>query len=99
MPLVSRDEIKEGYVNTFGVKHDELGPDANARATELFFEIVNQHLAGNISLVIEAAFQHRVWEPRIPKIVELASPFIIRCSIDDSLAAQRYLDRGLEEPD
>jgi hypothetical protein len=97
--MVSRDEIKEGYVNTFGVKHDELGPDANARATELFFEIVNQYLGGNISVVIEAAFQHSVWEPRIPKIVELASPFIILCSVDDAIAARRYLERGLAEPD
>ena len=99
MPLVSRDEIKEGYVNTFGVKHDELGPDANAGATGLFFEIVNVYLSRNISIVIEAAFQHSVWEPRIPKILELASAFIILCSIDDSVAARRYLERGLAEPE
>ena len=24
MPVISRDEIKEGYVNTHGVKHDGL---------------------------------------------------------------------------
>ena len=99
MPLVSRDEIKEGYVNTFGVKHDELGPDANARATELFFEIVNHYLASNISVVIEAAFQHKVWEPRMPKIIELASTFMIRCSIDDALATRRYLERGMADPE
>ena len=99
MPLISRDEIKEGYVNTFGVKHDELGPDANLRATELFFEIVNHYLAGNISVVIEAAFQHNVWEPRMPKIVEIASPFLIKCSIDDAVASRRYLERGLADPD
>jgi 2-phosphoglycerate kinase len=98
MPLVSRDEIKEGYVNTFCVKHDELPPDANLRATELFFGIVNQYLAGNISVVIEAAFQHHVWEPRMPKILDLASPFIILCSIDDAVAARRYLERGLADP-
>ena len=97
MPLVSRDEIKEGYVNTFGVRHDELGPDANARATNLFFEIVTHYLEAQISIVIEAAFQHHVWEHRMSKIVELASPFIVLCSIDDAVAAQRYLDRGLAD--
>src|SRR5690606_30595925 len=76
MPLVSRDEIKEGYVNTFGVKHDELGPDANAGATDLFFEIVDHYLRAHVSIVIEAAFQHHVWEPRIPGIAEVASPYI-----------------------
>jgi predicted kinase len=99
MPLVSRDEIKEGYVNTFGVKHDELPSDANLRATDIFFDLVNQYLTRGISIVIEAAFQHQVWEPRMPKIIELSSPVLILCSIDDAIAARRYLERGLAEPD
>lgn len=99
MPVVSRDEIKEGYVNTFGVRHDELPPDVNLRATELFFDLVNQYLAGDISVVIEAAFQHHVWAPRLPKILELSSPVFILCSIDDAVAVRRYLERGLVEPE
>jgi hypothetical protein len=67
--------------------------------TELFFEIVNQYLAGNVSVVIEAAFQHKVWEPRMTKIVALASPWIVVCSADDDLAARRHLERGLENPE
>ena len=99
MPLVSRDEIKEGYVNTFGVKHDDLPPEANARATEMFFELVHQYLERQISIVIEAAFQHQVWKPRVETIAELASPLIILCSIDDAAASRRYLERGLAEPE
>jgi len=99
MPLVSRDEIKEGYVNTFGVRHDELGPDVNACGTNLFFELVDQYLERKISIVIEAAFQHHVWEFRMPRITELASPVIIQCSIDDAVAARRYLERGLGDPE
>src|ERR1044072_5449600 len=72
MPVISRDEIKEGYVNTYGVKHDELPNDTNGRITDLFFAIVNYYLAGRVSVVIEAAFQHQVWEPRIARIIELA---------------------------
>jgi 2-phosphoglycerate kinase len=98
MPVISRDEIKEGYVNTFGVKHDRLPPDTNALVTDFFFSIVNQYLAGNISVVIEAAFQHRVWEPRMPRILELASPIIVLCSADGAAAARRHLRRGLENP-
>jgi len=98
MPVISRDEIKEGYVNTYGIKHDQLPPDKNGRVSELFFEIVNQYLAGDISVVIEAAFQHRVWEPRIPKIRELACVCIVVCSADSAVAARRHLQRGLENP-
>ncbi len=99
MPVISRDEIKEGYVNTYGVKHDELPADTNGLVSDLFFVIINQYLAGNISVVIEAAFQHRVWEPRMPKIVELALPTIVLCTVDDAVAARRHLQRGLENPE
>src|SRR5262249_17795194 len=98
MPVISRDEIKEGYVNTYGVKHDQLPLDTNGLVSDFFFGIVNQYLAGKISVVIEAAFQHKVWEFRMPKILELASPLIVICSVDDAVAARRHLQRGLENP-
>src|SRR5437762_4899791 len=98
MPVISRDEIKEGYVNTYGVRHEQLSPDTNGLVSDLFFGLVNQYLAGNISVVVEAAFQHKVWEPRMPAILGLASPLIILCSADDAVAARRHLQRGLENP-
>jgi predicted kinase len=99
LPVISRDEIKQGYVNTYGVKHDQLPPETDGLVTDFFFNLVNQFLAGKISVVIEAAFQHKVWEPRMPEIFELASPVIVLCSIDDTLAARRHLQRGLENPE
>jgi hypothetical protein len=98
MPVISRDEIKEGYVNTYGVKHDQLPADTNAVVSDFFFNIVDQYLANKVSIIIEAAFQHRVWEPRIARIAEIGSPFIIVCSIDGDIAARRHLQRGLDNP-
>lgn len=98
MPVISRDEIKEGYVNTFGVKHDQLAPETNGHVSDVFFSLVNQYLTNKISIVIEAAFQHKVWEPRMPGIIELASPWIVLCVTDDGVAARRHLERGLENP-
>jgi len=63
---------KRAMSTTYGVKHDQLPPDTNGLVSDLFFGIVNQYLAGDISVVIEAAFQHMVWGPRMPKILELA---------------------------
>src|SRR4030095_2165439 len=77
MPVISRDEIKEGYVNTFGVKHDGLPNDTDLVVTNFFFEIIDQYLTNKISIIIEAAFQHKVWEPRMVKIEEKASLFVI----------------------
>jgi predicted kinase len=98
MPVISRDEIKEGYVNTYGVKHDRLSPDTDGIVSNFFFDIVYQYLAGKVSVIIEAAFQHKVWEPRIPRILELASPVFIVCAIDENIAAERHLQRGLADP-
>ena len=98
MPVISRDEIKEGYVNTCGIKHDQLPPETNGLVTDIFFGILTQYLAGKISVVAEAAFQHNVWEPRMPKILALASPWIVLCSANADVAARRHLERGLENP-
>jgi predicted kinase len=98
MPVISRDEIKEGYVNTYGVKHDQLPPNTNALVSDLFFDIVNLYLANRVSVVIEAAFQHNVWELKMPKIAELSCACIVLCSADGAVAPRRHLQRGLENP-
>ena len=99
MPVICRDEIKEGYVNTQGVRHDELSPDTNGVATDLFFRLVGHYLAGEVSIVIEAAFQHRVWEPRLPAILGLADASMIICSADAATTSSRPIRRGLEYPE
>lgn len=58
LPLLSRDEIKEGYARTYGLGHDNLPPDTNLIVTELFFETIATWLEAGISLIVEAAFQH-----------------------------------------
>ena len=35
----------------------------------------------------------------MPMILELASPWIVLCSVDDAVAASRHLRRGLEHPE
>lgn len=99
MPVISRDEIKQGYVNTFGIKHNELPPNTDVVVSDFFFATVNQFLANKISVIIEAAFQHKVWEFRMPQILELGSPIIVLCSVDEMIAAKRHLQRGLDNPE
>lgn len=99
MPVICRDEIKEGFVTTFGVRHDELPPDTNGLVTDRFFRLVNEYLADEISVVIEAAFQHKVWEPRMPNILELADASMVLCVADDAITSSRALQRGLDAPE
>lgn len=97
LPVVSRDEMKAGYVTTFGVKHDELPADANAVVSACFFEIACHYLASQISIILEAAFQHQVWASRIARLAELSNPFVIICCVEDEMAARRHLERGLSD--
>ena len=98
LPTISRDEIKEGYVNTHGVKHDQLPPDSNRLVSNLFLELVCHCLAGRVSVIIEAAFQHKVWASMMPRIRELAVPLFVVCDIDATVAAKRHLQRGMDAP-
>ncbi|MEM7035014.1 MAG: AAA family ATPase, partial [Chloroflexota bacterium] len=81
LPSISRDELKEGYVNTFGVKHDRLPEDTNGLVNTVFFDTILMMLKGHISIVIEAAFQHKVWDQVIPRIQPVARPTIILCEL------------------
>jgi predicted kinase len=67
LPKVSRDEIKEGYVSTFGVKHDQLPEDTNSKVNEIFFATALGLLRSGVSVVLEAAFQHKVWNLVVPR--------------------------------
>ena len=97
LPAVVRDEIKEGYVRAQGRPCAEL-PGANAHATELFFAVVAKLLDGGVSLVAEAAFQHRLWRERLEPLRSKADVAIVLCEAGDRTAFERYLRRGLDDP-
>ena len=98
LPVISRDEIKEGYVRTMGCSHDEL-PDGNRIATDRFFRTVEGLLDGGVSLIAEAAFQHKLWSARLTPLMEKARLVILVCRPgDDRAAYDRYLARRAKEP-
>lgn len=97
LPALSRDELKEGYVNTFQVGHAKLPEDTNKVVTDSFFETIELMLSKNISLIAEAAFQHEVWEMLVEKVGDLCDISIVICEIDAEVAAKRHLERGLED--
>lgn len=97
LPFVSRDEIKEGYVNTFGVSNSELPAEVNKNATETFFRVLHLLLSSDVSVVAEAAFQHAVWEQELVKLRPICESVLVVCKVSPELAAQRHLDRGLKD--
>ena len=72
MPFVSRDEIKEGYVNTFGLPHDQLPSETNRVVSDFFFEVVNQYLTNKVSVIIEADFNMGSGKQKCPILIASA---------------------------
>jgi predicted kinase len=97
-PLVSRDEIKEGFVNTVGSPHHQLGDSANWQVYETFFDTIDLLTARNISVVAEAAFQHKLWAPRLAALQDKASIKIILCNASPELTRQRFIQRLATDP-
>ncbi len=98
LPLLSRDRIKEGCVHTWEQSASQQPENANLSATNLFFEIIGQMLAGGCSLVAEAAFQHTVWEKYLSPLMDKAQIRICLCAPERrELARARFLRRALAD--
>lgn len=98
-PLIARDELKEGYINTLGVQHDSLDNDAALHIYHSFFEVIDLLIAKNISLIVEAAFQDHLWKPQLLRLRDKAEIKIIICTIEPDLAKARFKARLLAHPD
>lgn len=100
LPVISRDQLKEGYVHTQGRPHNELPEDANRIVTDLFFKAIEGLIDGGVSLIAEAAFQHKVWSARLGPLMDKARVRLFICSPggDGRVALERFLERGLSDP-
>jgi predicted kinase len=97
-PVICRDEIKAGYVLTQNKSHEELGDGVNAKLYDLFFEIVDTYLRYGITIVIEAAFQHKLWAPKLNQTKHIANLKLLICHVAPELAFERWQQRLLENP-
>lgn len=100
LPVIGRDSLKEGYVHTQGRPHSGLPGEVNGMVTGLFFETVERLIGGGVSLIAEAAFQHKVWSAKLGPLMDKARVRVFICSPggDGRLALDRFLERGLSDP-
>ena len=96
-PAICRDEIMEGLVNT---TNDKGSPgDAIAwKIYDIFFDTIELLLKNNVTLVAEAAFQHKLWAPKLEPLQEKAHIRIITCHIEPELAYRRKVQRTEADP-
>lgn len=77
-----------------GLGHAELPDAANWKATEAFFKSVELLLKSGVSVIVEAAFQHRVWSIVVPDWIQLSRTCILVCAPPPSLCSKRQLERA-----
>ena len=94
-PALSRDEIKEGMVlSNPGFVASSSDP-LTKRTYGVFFEAMDLLLRAEVTLVAEAAFQHRLWVQGLSPLQDLATLKIIRCHVGDEIARDRQQQRLL----
>ena len=98
-PLVSRDELKEGYINTVNVSHNQSGDSSAAHIYEVFFHVIEFLILKGISVIAEAAFQDKLWKPKLLNLLPDAEIKVIICEINPELARLRFKNRLENEPD
>ncbi|MDD3244479.1 MAG: AAA family ATPase [Eubacteriales bacterium] len=98
LPVISRDQLKEGYVCTRGLPHARLGADANLPATDAFFQTLAVLADAGVSVIAEAAFQQRVWAPRLEPLLGTVKLRVLICRADPQTAQARCLRRGQADP-
>ena len=96
-PLLSRDEFKEGYINTVRPDRDSLPDAIGKNIYEVFFQAVDLLVSNHISIIIEAAFQHILWQPKLSNFFDNADVRIIICETDIETALKRFLKRASDD--
>ena len=96
-PAICRDEMKEGWIHTTG-QRAEPGDESATKLYEAFFETVKLLLGYNVTLIAEAAFQHKLWAPKLEVLQPISRIRVIVCSVDPEIARARCIDRGLTDP-
>jgi predicted kinase len=92
-PAICRDEIKEGMVHATPGFVSGPGDELTMRTLPVFFGVLELLLTAGVTAVAEAAFQDRIWRPRLAPLLPLAWIRIVHCTVDPELAFQRIVRR------
>lgn len=89
-PLIARDALNSAMRESYSLAGLQPTKEEVATTTyAVFFDTIQFLLARRVSLIAEAAFQHRLWYPRLQSLLEVADLRIIHCVADDAVVAER----------
>ena len=96
-PVLSRDAIKEGMALSHPGFVASTSDPLTLRTYGVFFEAMSLLLRADVTLVAEAAFQHRLWVQGLAPLDGLATLRIVRCAVSDEIARDRQQRRLLAQ--
>jgi predicted kinase len=97
-PAICRDEIKEGMVNATPGFVPAKGDELTARTLPVFFAVLELLLRAGVTTVAEAAFQDKVWRPRLEPLTDMARLRVVHCTVDPAVAFERSRNRLRDTP-
>jgi predicted kinase len=92
-PAICRDEIKEGMAHATPGFTPAQGDELTIRTLPAFFGVIELLLKAGVTTVAEAAFQDRVWRPRLTPLLPHARIRIVHCALDPEVAFGRIRRR------
>lgn len=102
LPVLSRDALKAGLVETWAfarpeatreaIETDELRSSLVPRSFDLFYKTITNWLQAGTSLIAEYGFDQRT-EPALIEVVGFAKAVIIHCQAADQICRHRFLER------
>jgi predicted kinase len=96
-PAVCRDEIKEGMAHSSPGFTPGEGDELTARTLPVFFAVLRLLLEAGVTTVAEAAFQDRVWRPRLEPLLPVARLRVVHCMTDPEVAFERIVARRAQD--
>jgi predicted kinase len=97
-PAICRDEIKEGMAYAAPGFVAGPGDELTQRTLPVFFAVLELLLRSGVTTVAEAAFQDRVWRPRLEPLRGLAKLRVVHCTVGADVAFRRIARRGQDNP-
>lgn len=97
-PAVCRDEIKEGMAHVTPGFVPAPGDELTRRTLPVFFAVLELLLRAGVTTVADAAFQDKVWRPRLEPLRRLARLRIVQCVAGADVAMDRILRRASASP-
>ncbi|WP_238157382.1 AAA family ATPase [Kribbella sp. VKM Ac-2571] len=97
-PAICRDEIKEGMAHATPGFVPGPGDPLTMRTLSTFFDVLGLLIGRGTTVVAEAAFQDRLWNPGLSPLLDRADVRIVHCTVPAEVALERITARSSSDP-